>query len=92
MKLNRQSITEFRPRGKSSRMIWVCYKEGICQTANGKKQITDVILAPGALEYNRKLKIKKFCHCCTNQIRFSFSNIIVIIFSLQQLPVLSTMQ
>lgn len=59
MKLNGQSITEFRPRGKSSRMIWGCYKRGICQIANGRKRITDVILAPDAVEYNRKLKIKK---------------------------------
>lgn len=84
MKLNRQSITEFRLRGKSSRMIWVCYKGGICQTANGKKRITDVILTPDAVESsNSKLKIKKLTQSSINKIRFSgvfsTSNIMVII-------------
>jgi len=46
VKQNRQSITEFKTEGKSSRMIWDVKKGGICQIANEeKKLIRDTISA-----------------------------------------------
>lgn len=50
-------------------MIWGCYKGGICQIANGKKQITGVMLAPDAVGINGKLKMKKLSRSGTNKIR-----------------------
>lgn len=56
MKLNRQSITEFGPWGKSSRMIWGWLKEGgvFVKVLMEKEAITGVIMAPDGVEYDRK--------------------------------------